>query len=96
VENVGKDKLEKWVNEGKLQLMKVDEDVNISLTTGDNFIALGLFSADGAYDLNISLISHGEEAISWGNRLFDHYLQQSTPVKIGSLEMREEMLTIEK
>jgi predicted transcriptional regulator len=96
VENVGKDKLENWVNEGKLQLMKVDEDVNISLTTGDNFIALGLFSADGAYDLNISLISHGEEAISWGNRLFDHYLQQSTPVKMGSLEMREEMLTIEK
>ena len=75
--------------------MEIDEDVKISLTAGDNFIALGLFSADGAYDLNISLISHGEEAISWGNRLFDHYFQKSTPVKVGSLELHEEILAIE-
>lgn len=72
--------------------MKIDEDVKISLTTGDNFIALGLFSADGAYDLNISLISHGEEAISWGNRLFDHYFQQATQVKMDALEIHDEIL----
>jgi predicted transcriptional regulator len=96
VETAGEEKLEKWIKEGSLQLMKIDEDVKISLTTGDNFIALGLFSADGAYDLNISLISHGEEAISWGNRLFDHYLQIATPVAFKGREIHDEIVAREK
>jgi predicted transcriptional regulator len=96
VETAGKEKLEKWVKDGNLELMKIDEDVKISLTTGDNFIALGLFSTEGAYDLNISLISHGEEAISWGNRLFDHYFQKAIPVMSTGQEIHDEILAIER
>lgn len=96
VETAGEAKLGKWINDGHLKLMKIDEDIKISLTTGDNFIALGLFSTDGAYDLNISLISHGEDAISWGNRLFDHYLQLATPVVFDSKKIRDEIVALEK
>ncbi|CDG64275.1 MAG: hypothetical protein PWQ15_178 [Methanobacterium sp.] len=95
VETAGKDKLGKWINEGNLQLMKIGDDVKISLTTGENFIALGLFSTDGTYDLNILLISDGEEAISWGNRLFDYYMEKATPVKIGSTEIPDEIVVME-
>jgi len=56
---------------------------------------MGLFSTDGTYDLNIALISKGEEAISWGNRLFDHYMQKATPVKIGSEEIQDEIVVME-
>jgi len=96
VETAGEEKLNKWIKEGNLKLMKIDEDVKISLTTGDNFIALGLFSADGTYDLNISLISHGEEAISWGNRLFEHYRQISNSVEFKGRKTPEKIVALEK
>ena len=86
VETSGQENLDNWVADGNLQLYKLEDNVKISLTMGDDFIALGLFSTEGGYDLNISLISHGEEAISWGNRLFDYYLKQSTPIKFEVVE----------
>ncbi|WP_416374497.1 transcriptional regulator FilR1 domain-containing protein [Methanobacterium formicicum] len=43
----------------------------------------------------MALISKGEEAISWGNRLFDHYMQKATPVKIGSEEIQDEIVVME-
>lgn len=96
VETAGKEKIAKWMNDGSLKLLKIDEEVKIALTIGDNFIALGLFSADGAYDLSISLISNGSDAISWGNRLFDHYRHQAIPANFNGKELSKEVLAIEK
>lgn len=87
------DVLEKWIEiKGretlKMALLEKDfklwmiEDAKMSFTVADNFFALGLFSTDGMYDLNKYLISEDEEAIEWGNRLFDHYLKQAEEVKL--------------
>ncbi len=92
VETAGEEKLNKWINDGNLNLMKIDEEVKISLTTGDNFIAIGLFSADGTYDLNISLISGADEAVSWGNRLFEHYRKIANPVSFEGRKIHEEIV----
>jgi len=96
VETVGEEKLAKWTNDGILKLLKIDEEVKIALTIGDDFIALGLFSADGAYDLSISLISNGDDAISWGNRLFDHYRQQATIIDLSEPVETKEAVIINK
>ena len=69
--------LENWISSGKLKLGCVNDSMKIFLTVGDDFMAMGLFSAEGNYDLNLFLISKGEEAISWGNRLFNHYLRHA-------------------
>jgi len=78
LESVDKKVLQKWVKKGNLKLWKLEDDVKISLTTGDNFMALGLFSTTGTYDLNVALVSQEEDAQSWGNRLYDHHLNQAS------------------
>jgi predicted transcriptional regulator len=39
---------------------------------------LGLFSIGGMYDSTRLLVSKHNDAIKWGNRLFEHYRQQAT------------------
>lgn len=48
----------------------------------DEFIALGLFLENGVYDSNRFLISEGNESLAWGNKLFNHYLDQATEFKL--------------
>ncbi|MEG3225096.1 MAG: transcriptional regulator [Methanobacteriales archaeon Met13] len=77
-EKVPKKVLQKWLKKGSLKLWKLEGDVKISLTTGDNFMAMGLFSTNGAYDLNVALISQEEDALYWGNCLYDHHLKHAS------------------
>lgn len=68
---------------GQLQLNQMEDDSHhISFTLGDDFLALGLSSTEGSYDLNVFLISEGEEAILWGNRLFNYYLNNAKEYEI--------------
>ncbi|MCE7699144.1 MAG: DUF1724 domain-containing protein [Methanobacterium paludis] len=83
---VGVEKLKKPILAGDLKLWIVDDGMKIFFTMGDNFISMGLFSTEGSYDVNVFLISEnedcdGEEAISWGNRLFNHYLRSAKEFK---------------
>jgi len=72
-ETIGTEKLQKSIASGNGSLRIAGNDLKISLTLGDEFLAMGLFSTDGSYDINVFLISKDEEAISWGERLFKHY-----------------------
>lgn len=85
--------LEKWIEiksrkNLKKALLEKDfklweiEDIKLSFTVADNFLALGFFSTDGIYDLHKYLISEDPEAIEWGNLLFNHYLNQAKEVEL--------------
>ncbi|KAF5083300.1 helix-turn-helix transcriptional regulator [Methanobacterium aggregans] len=81
-EILGTEEVQKSISSGNWGVRIADDDLKLSLTMGDEFIAMGLFSTDGSYDLNVFLISHDEEAISWGERLFKHYKYKSEELKI--------------
>lgn len=74
--------LEDAISSGNLNLAVVEDGTRLSFTLGDNFMALGLFSSDGAYDLNTFLLSESEEAMLWGDRLFNHHLELATEFKL--------------
>ena len=77
LQTVNPETIEKGASLHNLKLGIVEESTKISLTLGDNFIALGLFSVNGEYDLNTFLISQSEDAIIWGERLFNHHLKSA-------------------
>jgi predicted transcriptional regulator len=78
IETIDKKALQKWVKKGSLTLLKLEDDVKISLTIGDDFMTMGLFSTSGAYDLNVALISQEKDALSWGESLYEYHLQQTS------------------
>ncbi len=65
---------------GNLQLRVLEHNPKVAFSSGDNFISLGLFRADGTYDYSEDLISYSKEAIAWGRELFGYYLRLSEPV----------------
>jgi predicted transcriptional regulator len=70
--------LKKLIESKNLKLRTIKEKVKLNLTIGDDFIALGLFSTSGTYDLNIAMISQGKDALEWGNSLYQHFKKQSS------------------
>ena len=66
--------LKKVISSGDLKLHEINEDVKIAFTVAENFLSIGLFSNEGLFDATINLISNDEEAIEWGNKLFNYYL----------------------
>lgn len=82
IEIKGRENLKKALLEKDFKLWEINDNAKMSFTVSDNFIALGLFSTDGIYDLHKYLISKDPEAIEWGNRLFEYYLKQAKKVKL--------------
>ncbi|MGZ7044491.1 MAG: helix-turn-helix transcriptional regulator [Methanobacterium sp.] len=80
IEIKGRENLKKALLERDFKLWKINSNVKISFTVSETFIALGLFQTDGIYDLHKYLIGEDQDAIRWGNRLFDYYLKQSEKV----------------
>jgi len=62
--------------------MSIYGHLKLSFALADEFMALGLFLDNGVYDSNRFLISEGYDAVSWGNKLFNHYLAQATEFKL--------------
>ena len=77
IETIGMEIINKAIFTGKLQIWRVGDDTKISFTMGNDFVALGLFSTEGVYDLNIFMISQANDAIVWGNNLFNYYLDNA-------------------
>lgn len=65
---------------GNLKLRVLEHNPKVAFSSGDNFISLGLFRADGTYDYSDDLISYSKEAIGWGRELFRHYYKLSEPI----------------
>ncbi len=85
LETVNPEIIEKGTSLNNLKLGIINENTQISLTLGDNFMALGLFSTDGTYDLNTFLISESKAAIIWGERLFNYHLKFATEFNLNYL-----------
>ncbi len=81
IEIKGRENLKKATEEKDFKIWKID-NARMSFTVTDKFIALGLFSTDGIYDLHKYLIDEDDEAIEWGNRLFEYYLNKAEEVKL--------------
>jgi predicted transcriptional regulator len=77
IETTGMEIINKAVFTGQLQIRRIKDDTKISFTMGNDFVALGLFSTEGVYDLNMFMISQAIDAIAWGKNLFNYYLDQS-------------------
>jgi predicted transcriptional regulator len=63
-----------------LTFWRYDGDITIGFTVTDQCISLGLLNDNGSYDQNRDLINGSDEAIDWGERLFDYYLSKSEKV----------------
>lgn len=61
---LSKDNFDIWVT---------GRSVKVAFAVTDSAIILGLFTKDGAYDMSKNLVSHSNEAISWGTKLFKYH-----------------------
>jgi len=64
------------LSEKKLKIWEIKENIKIAFTVTDNSMILSLFSAEGLYDPNLILVSNNDDAITWGNKLFNYYLKK--------------------
>lgn len=76
--------IKKYIQEGKLKI-SVNESVKIALTVSENSFSLGLFKLNGEYDYGADLISLNQEAIEWGEHLFEDVTKRSTRMDLKSL-----------
>ena len=59
------------LNNGKLKIYSIDNDLKVYLTICDESMSLGLFKNDGSFDQNRILISDNEKSQKWANDLFE-------------------------
>lgn len=58
--------------------------IRLGMTVTDEYISLGLYRRDtGKYDASTDLVGTDAAAVSWGERLFQHYKADSRPLKIS-------------
>jgi predicted transcriptional regulator len=76
--------IKKYIQEGKLKI-SLNENVKIALTVSENSFSMGLFKLNGEYDYDADLISLNQEAIEWGEHLFEDVVKVSTRVGLESL-----------
>jgi predicted transcriptional regulator len=81
-ETTGTEVLKETLSSGNLELYKTDEDIKIAFTVSENFLSIGLFSTEGLYDATMNLISYDVDAIEWGNKLFNYYLNRAQKLNL--------------
>lgn len=58
--------------------------IRLGMTVTDEYLSLGLYRRDtGKYDAATDLVGTDVAAVSWGERLFQHYKADSRPLKIS-------------
>ena len=67
----------KLISEDRLRIWKLKENTKVAFTVTDTFLSFSLFNKGGAFDTTKNLISENNDAITWGNKLFEHYRQQA-------------------
>jgi len=74
------------LSQKKLKIWEIKEDIKIAFTVTDNSMILSLFSAEGIYDPNLILVSNKDDAITWGNKLFNYYLKKCQKIDMKYFE----------
>jgi predicted transcriptional regulator len=57
----------------------------VAFVVTDLFISVSLFFKNGIFDHVNDIVGFDPDSIEWGELLFDHYVKQSTPVKLEDL-----------
>lgn len=70
------------IKEKNINLWTIEQDLNISFFITDKFVVLGFLITDGNEFTLKDMISYHPNAIEWGNRLFNFYLESSDPLKL--------------
>lgn len=86
IETAGVELLNDSLSSKNLKLYKIDEDVKVALTVAENFLSIGLFSVEGLYDATMNLISYDADAIEWGNKLFNYYLNRAKKLNLDHFD----------
>ena len=86
IETAGMGILKQILSSENFKLYRIDEDVKIVFTVTENFLSLGLFSTEGLYDATMNLISYDVDAIEWGNKLFNYYLNRTRKFTLDDLD----------
>ncbi len=73
-----------YVMTDKLRIYVMDQ-VRVALTVTENSFSLGLFTNDGNYDYSRDLVSNSEDAIEWGENLFQHYLRDAKRLDLSTM-----------
>ena len=60
------------INQGRLIVYTVTNELNLYLTICDDKMSLGLFKNDGSFDQNRILVSDDEKSHEWAEKLFKH------------------------
>lgn len=82
-ENLGY--VKKLISENQLEIWEIKEDVKVALTVTDKNMTLGLF-VNGIYDTTKLLLSEHENALQWGDNLFNYYLKRAQKVDLCYFE----------
>jgi len=75
--NVSEEILKQLLREQNFTLFVISQDVKIAFTVTDSVFHLGLFDKKGIYDYNRDLIGEDENAISWGESMYNYYRKRS-------------------
>jgi predicted transcriptional regulator len=76
IDEIGRERLSNARTEN-LTLRVTRDNPKLVLVVADSFLALALYGSDGAFDYSYTLTSQNEEAIAWGQELFDYYVASS-------------------
>ncbi len=82
IETAGTGFLKDILSSKDFKLYKIDEDVKIAFTVSENFLSIGLFSTEGLFDATMNLVSFNADAIDWGNKLFNYYLNRAKKLNL--------------
>ena len=88
LDSEGLAEFKKLLSENKLKIWEIKEDIKVAFTVTDKSMTLGLFSINGMYDSTAILVSDHDDAITWGNKLFDHYLKKAQRISLEYFEDR--------
>ena len=86
-ETAGNGILKEILSSKKFKLHKIDSNVKIFFTVTENFLSLGLFSTGGLYDATMNLISYDTDAIKWGNKLFNYYINKTRKLTLDNFDI---------
>ena len=74
------------LSQKKLKIWEINKEIKIAFTVTENSMILSLFSADGIYDPSLILVNDHDDAVKWGNRLFDYYQKKSQEIDMKYFE----------
>lgn len=74
------DLLSRFISEKTFKLWVLSEEIKTAFTVTDSAISFGLYSNDGMYDITSDLVSYSDDAIKWGEALFEYYRVRSKRV----------------